>query len=59
MTRTKRGRPPKEDSKIYQYRVRLSFEELDMLEELCCRTGKTKAEILRNGILIQRGANET
>lgn len=59
MGERKRGRPPKDDSKIYQYRVRLSFEELDMLEELCCRTGKTKAEVLRNGILIQRNARET
>ena len=53
MNKKKRGRPPTGESRTYQYRVRLSEDEAEMLEYLCGREGKTKADILRKGLLIQ------
>ena len=47
---TKRGRPPKDDSRDNQYRIRLSDQELEQLEYCVKKTGKTKAEIIREGI---------
>lgn len=44
------GRPPKEDSRENQYRIRMSNEELRKLNVCCEKTGLSKAEIIRKGI---------
>lgn len=44
------GRPPSEDPKHNQYRIRLNNSELKMLEFCQSETGKSKAEIIREGI---------
>lgn len=44
------GRPPKENSRDNQYRIRLSDEELQKLEFCCTKTGLNKADIIRKGI---------
>lgn len=44
------GRPPKEDSRKNQYRLRMSDDEVAKLEICCEKTGLTKAEIIRKGI---------
>lgn len=36
--------------KQHQYRLRISDEELDMLDEISTNTGMTKADILRKGL---------
>lgn len=53
-----RGRPPIEDSRDNQYRLRMSDEELHKLELCCQRTGLSKAEVLRRGIdLVYKEVN--
>ena len=47
------GRPKKSTSKNYQYRLRLSFEDISQLEYLQNKTGKTIADLLRKGIDMQ------
>jgi predicted DNA-binding protein len=44
------GRPPSEDPKKNQYRIRLTDEDLQMLEYCCEATGLSKAEVIRKGI---------
>lgn len=44
------GRPPKEDSRENQYRLRMSNDELHKLEVCCQKTGLSKAEVIRQGI---------
>ncbi|RGE72627.1 hypothetical protein [Eisenbergiella massiliensis] len=44
------GRPPKEDARENQYRLRMSDEELRKLEICCKKTGLSKAEVIRKGI---------
>lgn len=44
------GRPPSDDPKQNQYRVRLTDDELKMLDFCRSKTGKSKAEIIREGI---------
>lgn len=44
------GRPPKDDSRGNQYRIRLSDEELQKLEFCSKKTGWSKAEVIRKGI---------
>ena len=53
MDKKKRGRPASGESRAYQYRIRLSEDEAEMLEYLCDREGKTKADILIKGLMIQ------
>lgn len=43
------GRPT-DDPKTLNTRIRLSEEDVSMLEYCCERTGKKKAEIIRMGI---------
>ena len=43
------GRPTN-DPKILCTRIRLSQNDIDMLEFCCKKTGETKAEIIRQGI---------
>lgn len=49
----KRGRPVVGSAKTHQYRLRLSADDVHMLEFIHNKTGKNKAEILRNGIRMQ------
>jgi len=44
------GRPPKEDSRDKQYRVRLNDEEDDMLDFCSEETGEAKSEIFRKAL---------
>ena len=44
------GRPPKDNSRDKQYRVRLNDEEDSMLSYVCSLTGKQKSEIFRNAL---------
>ena len=53
MDKKKRGRQASGESRAYQYRIRLSEDEAEMLEYLCDREGKTKADILRKGLMIK------
>ena len=48
MVRT--GRPPSDDSKHHRIITRMSAEELEKLNFCCTATGKTKSEIIREGI---------
>lgn len=43
------GRPT-DDPKKYETRIRMSEEDLRLLEYCCEVTGRTKAEIIREGI---------
>ena len=45
----KMGRPT-DAPKTNNYRIRMTDEELRMLEECCIKTGLTKADIIRLGI---------
>lgn len=49
MESKKMGRPT-EAPKVNQYRIRLTDEELKMLEEACVKTGLSKADVIRLGI---------
>ena len=46
----KLGRPPSVNPKDLQYRLRMTKEDLEKLEYCCKATGKTKAEVLREGL---------
>jgi predicted DNA-binding protein len=46
----KRGRHPIDNPKAIQYRIRLTQEEAEKLEYCCEATGRTKADILREGL---------
>mgnify|MGYP001781011688 FL=1 len=43
------GRPT-DSPKVEQYRLRMSAEEVVMLEYCCRKTGKSKADIFREGL---------
>lgn len=45
----KMGRPT-ESPKTNNYRIRMTDEELQKLEECCSRTGLSKADVIRKGI---------
>ncbi len=45
----RKGRPT-DDPKILNTRVRLSEDDIAMLEYCCEKTGKKKSEIIREGI---------
>ena len=47
---TPRTGRPTEDPKVNQYRIRLTDEELEKLNYCSKTTGKTKADIIREGI---------
>jgi hypothetical protein len=46
----KRGRPASEKPKIYQYRLRMSIDDLTKLNECSSLSGKQKAEVFREGM---------
>lgn len=43
------GRPT-EDPKMHETRIRMSDKDVEMLEYCCKATGRTKADIIREGI---------
>lgn len=43
------GRPT-DNPKKHETRIRMSDEDIEMLEYCCKHTGKTKADVIRNGI---------
>lgn len=45
-----KGRPPVENPKSLQYRLRMTQADAAKLEYCCKATGKTKAEVLREGL---------
>lgn len=57
----KRGRPPRDDEEVKnkQYRLRLSYGEESILDELSTEYGMPKAEILRRGLRIQHNLLST
>lgn len=44
------GRPPSNDPKIHETRIRMSDKDIEMLDFCCQKTGKKKAQIIRMGI---------
>lgn len=46
----KMGRPPSDTPKRNQQRIRMSDDEIEMLNYCCKVTGLTKADIIRRGI---------
>lgn len=44
------GRPPSKDPKIHDTKIRMSDNDIKMLEYCCEKTRKKKAEIIRMGI---------
>lgn len=44
------GRPPSNDPKVHETRIRMSDKDIGKLEYCTKSTGKTKAEIIRIGI---------
>ena len=44
------GRPPSKDPKIHDTKIRMSDNDMEMLDYCCKETGKKKAEIIRMGI---------
>ena len=51
----KKGRPVSENPKDYMLRVRLDQETLAQLDECCKVKGKSRSEIVREGIQEQHG----
>lgn len=46
----RRGRPPKKDKRDTSYRIRLSAEERQMLEQLSEQTDQTIATVIRKAV---------
>lgn len=44
------GRPPSKDPKRHETRIRMSDEDVEILDYCCKATGRTKADIIREGI---------
>lgn len=44
------GRPPSKDPKIHDTKIRMSDNDINMLNFCCEKMGKKKAEIIRIGI---------
>lgn len=44
------GRPPSKDPKAHQKRIRMSDEDVRILEYCCKATGRTQSDIIREGI---------
>lgn len=45
----KKGRPKKEDNKVFGYRLRLTKDEYERLDNLSKKTGETKIDLLLEG----------
>ena len=46
------GRPPSDNPKRNNTRIRMSDDEVEMLEYCCKVTGLSKADIIRQGIKV-------
>ena len=44
------GRPPSKNPKEHQKRIRMSDEDVKILEYCCKATGRTQSDIIREGI---------
>jgi len=44
------GRPPSKDPKKHETRIRMSDEDIEILEYCCKMTGMSKADVIRTGI---------
>lgn len=44
------GRPPSKDPKSHETRIRMSDEDVEILEYCCKVTGKSRSEIIREGV---------
>lgn len=44
------GRPPSKDPKRHETRIRMSDEDVEILEYCCKVTGMSKADVIRKGI---------
>lgn len=55
MVAKKKGRPASENPKDYMLRVRLDQETLKQLDECCDVQGKSRSEVVRDGIKEQHG----
>lgn len=44
------GRPPVENPKKHETRIRMDDEDVRILEACCKATGMTKSEVMRQGI---------
>lgn len=44
------GRPPSKNPKEHQKRIRMSDEDVGILDYCCKKTGKTQSDIIREGI---------
>ena len=44
------GRPPSKDPKKHETRIRMSDEDVEILEYCCRITGKSKVDVIREGI---------
>lgn len=44
------GRPPSQNPKDYQKRIRMSKEDIEILEYCCKITKRTQSDIIREGI---------
>jgi predicted DNA-binding protein len=54
----KKGRPSSGEARKYGYRVMLNEEEEDRLERLSKEHKKSKADILRIGLLVYESMNK-
>lgn len=53
------GRPPTENPRDQQYRLRMTDEDIQKLEYCCEKTGLSKADVLRKGLeMVYREAQE-
>lgn len=49
----KRGRPRKENPGIKQVNLRLTRDEQEMLDFICYKTGKSRTDILKEGLKME------
>lgn len=49
----KRGRPPEEKSRNRSCKIRMSEEEMTILDDISRKTGKNRSDILREGLMMQ------
>lgn len=44
------GRPPSKNPKRHETRIRMSDEDIEILEYCCKAAGKSRSEIIREGV---------
>lgn len=52
------GRPKKEICKNNRFEVRLSDEDLEVMDEICDRTGKNRSDVMRTALLVYQNLIE-